>query len=516
MAPTVDLVVGVREAATAAVRAGGGGEPVGRLVDALLAVDEAGDAGLASEALRVLHEMPRVVVRLDEWGRRIVWQVAPSSPRIDQMVQRLDAGTAGPVAVALASTHRNGHVRERAVERMLAAPLPEWMPFVVLRTADWVRPVRDRARVGLALLLVDAPATYLAAVLGMTLLGRARQRGGFAYAQALAALLAAPPSVRHELLTAGPTQRRFVYEVGMAQGWWSADVLFALAVAEHDPVTSARAAEAVCRQAVWTNQVSTLQRLSRHRHPQVRALALTGLLRLARDADVAGRLDDQAPLVRAIAREAARRGGVTAVEHYRTMVAAGDPPPGAIAGLAETGSQADASLLEPLLASPATRVRVQAVRALRHLDAVPIERTIGLLRDPSPVVVREATTALRPFTRAVPAEVAWDLLADAHRVELRRAGYRLLRVRAVVEQLKAALLLADDPDPRLACRAVPDATGLAREAARPAWRRLSLPALDATPAQIAELAGLVERVASVLGPDTTGLLSAWLAKTTAS
>jgi hypothetical protein len=57
---------------------------------------------------------------------------------------------------------------------------------------------------------------------------------------------------------------------------------------------------------------------------------------------------------------------------------------------------------------------------------------------------------LRPLTRAVSADLAWGLLADPHRVEARRAGYRLLRLRGIVEQLRAALLVAADPDPRLA------------------------------------------------------------------
>jgi hypothetical protein len=114
----------------------------------------------------------------------------------------------------------------------------------------------------------------------------------------------------------------------------------------------------------------------------------------------------------------------------------------------------------------------------------------------------------------VSADIAWDLLADPHRVELRRAGYRLLRVRGTPQQLRAALLLATDPDPRLARRAVADATRLARDAASPGWRRLSLPALDATPAQIDELADLTDRAAAVLGADTTRMLHAWLAKTT--
>jgi len=113
----------------------------------------------------------------------------------------------------------------------------------------------------------------------------------------------------------------------------------------------------------------------------------------------------------------------------------------------------------------------------------------------------------------VPDQVAWDLLADPERVELRRAGYRLLRVRGLSQQLRAALLLANDSDARVARRAIADATRLARDAASPSWRRLTLPALDASPDQIVELAKLTDRAAEVLGEDTTRMLHAWLAKT---
>jgi hypothetical protein len=82
-------------------------------------------------------------------------------------------------------------------------------------------------------------------------------------------------------------------------------------------------------------------------------------------------------------------------------------------------------------------------------------------------VIREATAALTPLTRALPAELAPRLLIDPHRSEVRRAGYRLLRARGPFEQLRAALLLAADPDPRLARGAVADATRLARDATDP-------------------------------------------------
>jgi hypothetical protein len=42
---------------------------------------------------------------------------------------------------------------------------------------------------------------------------------------------------------------------------------------------------------------------------------------------------------------------------------------------------------------------------------------------------------------------------------------------------------------------------------------LSLPALDTTPAQIAELAERTDVAATMLGADTTRMLHAWLAKT---
>ena len=475
-----------------------------RLTEALLTVD----AGSAPAALRALAATPRVIARLDEHARRVRWWT-PDSVLVGRVGRRLRHDRANPVALALATTHGDGHVRERAVERLLAAPHPDLVPFLVLRTADWVGPVRDRARAGLALLLADDPDTYLPAALAMAVLGNARHRGGFAHTQAVASLLAAPPELRERLLaTGGRAERRLILQLGLSHGWWPPETVLAAAP---DVSVRVRAAEAACRQAVWTRQLDTLRRLARHRHTEVRAVALTGLVRAGEDGAVAAHLADTSPLIRAIARDAARRAGVDALGHYRAAVTGAEPAPGAIAGLAETGGEAETPLLRALLTHPSGRVRAAAVRALRQLDAVPVDETVPLLRDPSPAVVREATAALRPFTRRVPDEVARALLTDPHRAELRQAGYRLLYVRGVAERLRAALLLATDPDPRLARRAVADATGLAREAASPGWGRRSWPALDVPAARIAELADLTDKAAPALRPGTTRMLHAWLA-----
>ncbi|MEH1017319.1 hypothetical protein V6U90_30040 [Micromonospora sp. CPCC 206060] len=406
-------------------------------------------------------------------------------------------------------------MRERAVAAMLGRPAAALVPFLVLRAADWVAPVRDRARAALALLLAGDPDGCLPAALPIILAVESRTRAGFARSQALAALLTASVEVRQSLFTAGDRQlRRFVFDIELGQGWWPLADLVTAAESHPDVRIRVQAAEAVCRQAVWTRRLDLLRRLAHSRRAEVRAYAVTGLARAGLGEEAAGYLDDGSPLVRAIARDAARRDGVNILGHYRAAVAcAGSVGPGAIGGLAETGSATDAALLRPLLAHRSGKIRSTAIRALRQLDAVEVNEMQPLLRDPSPAVVREATAALLPLYRRLPSALPWQLLADP-RTELRRAGYRLLRPQATAGWLRAALILAADPDPQLARRGLADATRLARDAARSGWRRTARPELAVSTAEHADLTTLLDRAAPTLGADTTRLLTGWLAGTT--
>ncbi|MGC9667675.1 hypothetical protein ACNTMW_14100 [Planosporangium sp. 12N6] len=502
----------VRTATTEA--AARGWEELERLVEVLADVEETGGEDLGRAALGVLSELPRVVARLDEHARRALWYPSYQPPVLARLVARVDAGAAGPIAVALATTHRDGRIREKAVAALLARPCPELMPFLVLRTGDWVAPVRDRARAGLAVLLANDSGSYLPAVLPTTLVVAGHRRGGFAHAQMLAALITAPTPVRQLLAaSADRGQRRFVFDTALAHGWLGLDELVAAAETDGDVRIRVRAAEAACREAVWTRRVPTLRRLVRSRRGEVRVVALTGLVRSGHDAEVLEHLDDDAALVRAVARDAARRVGVDPLVHYRTAVAAPVPAPGAIAGLAEAGSATDAALLQPLLAHVSAGVRAQAVRALHHLGGVDVDALIPLLRDPSPAVVRETTAAVRPRIRRVPPGLAWQLLTDS-RAEVRRAGYRLLRDRTTAVHLRAALTLAADRDPALARRGCADVTRLARDAVRTSWRRTPAPELLITVAERADLTELTKRAAGALGEDTAELTLRWLAATT--
>ncbi|GAB4104540.1 hypothetical protein GCM10028790_35590 [Micromonospora taraxaci] len=253
-----------------------------------------------------------------------------------------------------------------------------------------------------------------------------------------------------------------------------------------------------------------LRRLARSVRAEGRVVALTGLVRVGQDSDVAAYLDDDAPLVRAVARDTARRLGIDAREHYRTATGAAEPALGAIAGLAETGSASDALLLRRLLTHSRARIRAQAVRSLRLLEAIVAPEVLPLLRDSSPAVVREVTTALRPVAGTLPPSLLWQLLGDA-RVELRRSGYRLLRGRSVDVQLRAALILTHDRDPRLAERGKADVTRLARDGARTTWRRTPPPELSVTAVQHGELTAMAARAAAAIGEVTSRMLTTWLA-----
>ncbi|WP_125796071.1 HEAT repeat domain-containing protein [Amycolatopsis sp. WAC 01376] len=367
------------------------GHRVDVLVDALVRVDKSGAAAEIAAAFEMIAETPALIATLDEYWRY--------ERALDDVALTLKAGKAGLLTTAIAASYRDGRVRELAVTRLLAKPCPETLPFLLLRMTDWASPVRDVARAGVIRLLHDDPATYLRpAAETMLHLGR-RRRGGFGVRQLYAAAYDVPVAVLEQLMcSVNLAVPRFAFEVRTRRGDLKLDELIPLALTNSDKGIRARAGEAVARQAVWTGRVDVLRKLAACRHGEVRISALTGLARLGHWEEIAGLLDDRSTLIRALARDAARRTGVDAVGWYRSAVSGANPSLGAIAGLAESGREEDGQLLYPLLRHPLARVRAQAVGALRILDAVPVDSVRPMVEDPSRRVVRAALKALR--TRA--------------------------------------------------------------------------------------------------------------------
>ncbi|SEG95067.1 hypothetical protein SAMN05216223_1323 [Actinacidiphila yanglinensis] len=475
------------------------------LVAALRGMDTAGES---ATALRFLSDQPRVVLRLDEAVRQTAEYRLGRTHRAGraEVSQGAVPAEASPLGVALAACHPDGRVRERAVGRihlLLGGPQPplDLVPFLVLRTADWAGPVRDRARGALALLLHEHPEVMVPATAPLTLLVVRRERGGFARQQLVSALVSSPGTTLFEPLLASPDVRlrRFALRTALANRRLPLRTLVAITRRDGDRQCRGLAAEAAVRDAVWTEQTDLLRQLATSVHHEVRVVALVGLLRRGLAAEVTPSLGDTSPLVRSVARDAARRTGTDALGWYRAAVH--EPAPGLIAGLAETGRKEDADLLAPLLGHQQAPIRAAALRGLRALDAVAVERAVPLLRDPSTKVIREATTTLRSCLDQLPPGTTESLLADRDRAAVRRAGYRLLDEPDALRRLRTNLRIATDPDPRLARWAAGAAAALIRELHPSPWHSRASgvrPAFDPTADERHELLVLAGAAAALL------------------
>jgi hypothetical protein len=226
------------------------------LVAALRGMDTAGEA---ATALRFLADQPRVVLRLDEALRqtseyRFGRTTRAGHAEVDQSAL---AAETSPLGVALASCHPDGRIRERAVGRMqllLRQPQPPMglVPFLVLRTADWAGPVRDRARAALAVLLHEDPKSLVLAAAPLTLLIVRRERARFAQQQLMSAVMSSPGTTVFEPLLASPVTRlrRFALQAALASRRLPLRTLATITKQDSDRHCRGLAAEAAVREAV--------------------------------------------------------------------------------------------------------------------------------------------------------------------------------------------------------------------------------------------------------------------------
>lgn len=351
---------------------------------------------------------------------------------------------------ALALCHRDGRVREAALEQVAGAP--ELLPLLVIRTADWAGPVRTRARELLPALLDAAAPEELAPLTALTLRLARRERGGFARETLVSFLRSCPPAALEPLLVAPDRRtRRFAFGLAVERGLLPAHRLARAAAADDDTVVQNLCAEAAL--ALDPTGDDVIVPLLRSRHPAARSAGVTALRRAGRHGEARPYLTDRSGLVRACARYVLRQGGVEPLPLYRALCAdPADPgmPDWAPLGLAECGEPADAALLWPLTGHLMPSVRARAVAGLRLLGRADVERLRPLLDDPTPAVVREAATTLLPWADLLPEDRLLRRLTDRRKpAHARRAAFRLLRARGGVAELRAAVALLDDRNPAL-------------------------------------------------------------------
>ncbi|MFB7777057.1 hypothetical protein [Streptomyces bauhiniae] len=315
---------------------------------------------------------------------------------------------------------------------------------MVVRCADWVGPVRDRARELLAEILDADTAVTLAP---MILRVADRYRGDHALGLLDGVLRRAPRERLAPLLLAGDRAvRRYAYRMAVEEGTLSPVELARAAAEDDDAVIQGRCAEAALTEGPGAK---ALEMLLGARNPQARSAGVTALRRLGEPERAVDFLADRSALVRACARYVVRQHGIDPLPWYWARCADPAVEPGAAIGLAECGERADAPLLWALLEHPAPGVRARAVAGLRTLDVTDVGRLRPLLDDPAPGVVGEATLALLPSARELPAEWLLSRL-DAGRPRWERvSAWRLLDAHGDVVRLQAAVPLLTDADVRL-------------------------------------------------------------------
>ncbi|MDV7222575.1 hypothetical protein [Streptomyces prunicolor] len=352
--------------------------------------------------------------------------------------------------LAIELCHRDGRIREAALQQ--AVGCSELLPLVVVRCADWVEQVRERAR---ELLRASLDVETGVALAPLILLFGRRGRGAFAI-ELVGGVLR--PASREQLapLFVHPDRavRRFVHRLAVEEGLLSPGELARAAARDTDAVVQNLCAEAALAAVAKTGGYDeVLEPLLGARNPRARATGVTALRAAGLTERAEGFLADRSGVVRACARYVVRQGGGDPLALYRARCLAAEPAPGAVIGLAECGGRGDAEVLWGFVGHPAAALRARAVAGLRLLDVVDVRRMLPLLDDPAPGVMREATLALLPSAGLVPDGPLMERLAGGWPKgwprHVRVGAFRLLDARGGIVRLRAAVTVLDDPDEKV-------------------------------------------------------------------
>ncbi|MFI0482542.1 HEAT repeat domain-containing protein [Actinomadura sp. 9N215] len=373
----------------------------------------------------------------------------------------------------VAACSRTGHRRESAVTGPVMRTDELLLPVLVLRTADWVPQVRERARRSFAIALRSAGAPALLAMASAAVAIGSWARGGHALEAVAGALRKAPDGVLASARVHPDIGvRRLAYRLWLASDRPRREEVMRAALREHDGVCRLQCAEWLVAGAVRDGNVEVLERLLRRGSAKVGIEALTALVKLGRPESGAAHLADRSALMRATAQWAVRRADRSPAAIYRDALTLDRPPGRAralVAGLGECGTRQDVDVLLPFLEHPSPRVRAEAVRAVRRLGG-PVTRIARMLTDPAPVVVHATKQALHNQPDAVPAVELWALLDAGIPPHVRLAAYDQLREKDTWTRVHVDLHLLATGDGQLGDRARADLTVWSRRAAATAYR----------------------------------------------
>jgi HEAT repeat protein len=367
-------------------------------------------------------------------------------------------GTSEVAVVGVASFHANGYVREAAVSRLDAIERHAELPFLLIRINDWVEAVAARASAAIERRLVPAYAVpFLEQLPMIERLGLRQRRDNGEWIARVYDLLQRPEQrevLLRGLLSTDRQTRRLCFRLALPSAGDDRHAIVRRALAEVDTVIRLEAVGAVRRSGDPRELHELLPVLLADRYPRVRGDAL--LVAVDENAPDAVRylsdaLLDTNRVVREVARFYLKRSGAVGdfPAVYRAHLGSADSPRrivAALAGLAESGSRADAEEILPYSNDRSPAVRRAAIRALSALDG---DERLGVLvaalDDPSAGVSRAARDAMRRRVGRVAGDIRRVFAAGSH-AHARRYALTLLADLGKWDTLPYLLEAAADTD----------------------------------------------------------------------
>lgn len=420
------------------------------------------DKRLTEATLRAIDRLLRLLQpsdlrRLDQ-EIRMRWFYSSWAPTmkpkdVGKLVMKFDYPLA---AAAIASMHRSGFIREEAVRRLAALRTGEELPFLLIRTADWVEQVRKAAiqaiRDRLVSHYVPTFVDNLVLLEGESFeTGRASQM-----APAIEEFLnssEALPQLLRGLNHVDRGVRRAAARRALGSGQ-AAMTLLDSALTQDDVVVAQVVARSAIDEASDDDRESLLERLFDHPFGRIRQVALMARLRFFPDSasEVLTRaLFDRQAGVRDIAQSTLVKQGMDVAQRYKDALV--ENPYIALLGLGESGAGADAHLAVPFIDSDQTKVRRAAARAISLLDpAGHKDALLQAFQDWSPGVSRAATQGLERARPPGIADAMWSIMKTSEHEHHRKYAVTLLTHgdRWTMLSIGLRTILEEPPDVKIA------------------------------------------------------------------
>lgn len=405
---------------------------------------------------RLLADLPVGELRgLDfDMRWRESWRTHPwESMKPAEAAFTIQRATDSVVVAAGLSMHRNGYIREIAVNSLVATGDPRALPWLTLRSGDWVDSVGGAARDGIGQFLSPAHATELVGILPLLDGGRFGEgRAASDLPSRVERILEMPESTAALWVGVRSTDkltRRAAVRLLLRRG--SSVELLAEVMHTNDVVAVAFVASSIS-----TNGPPNLEAGGLLHSSPVSRLRSQGLWRLTRDpsapeskALIHIALFDKAPSVRDVAQRwvADHEPEADVNDYYRDRL--GQDPLGALRGLGDHASEEDAGVAKAYLNDDSPAVRVAALRLLAGLER---RSDFGLFVDRflkgSAKERREALAGLRRSGGSEIVGDAWKTASAANDPTMaRRVLYQLVPMADRWLRISIGLQAAANVDP---------------------------------------------------------------------